>query len=92
MMLNNQCWIKIHVFHGQRSGISIVNKFDCSKIHHGYFIHRSGTLSALESPLKSVLFHIFCNNEPTISTCRQLSKISVDNCVQQREQTLGQLF
>ncbi len=59
MVLNNQCWIKIHAFHSRRSGISIVNKFDCSKIHHGYFIHRSGTLSALESPLKSVLFHIF---------------------------------
>ena len=59
MVLNKECWIKIHVFYRRRSGIRIVNKFDCSKIHHGYFIHRSGTLSALESPLKSVLFHIF---------------------------------
>ncbi|MGL4354572.1 MAG: hypothetical protein ACRCTP_11820 [Aeromonas popoffii] len=37
-------------------------------------------------------FTFFCNNTPTITTLRQLSKISVDNCVQQHEQTLGQLF
>lgn len=34
MMLNAECWIKIHVFPSQRSGIPIVNKFGCSKIHH----------------------------------------------------------
>lgn len=59
MVLNKECWIKIHVFYRRRSGIRIVNKFDCSKIHHGYFIHRSGTLSAPISPQKSVPFHIF---------------------------------
>lgn len=37
-------------------------------------------------------FTFFCNNTLTITTLRQLSKISVDNCVQQHEQTLGQLF
>ena len=35
MVLNAECWIKIHVFPGRRSGIQIVNKFGCSKIHHG---------------------------------------------------------
>ena len=92
IVLNEQCWIKIHVFPRRRSGIPIVNKFNCSKIHRGQFIHRSGTLSALPSQQKSVQFHIFCNNTLTITTLRQLSKISVDNCVQQHEQTLGQLF
>ncbi|ARW83706.1 hypothetical protein O23A_p2967 [Aeromonas salmonicida] len=59
IVLNEHSWIKIHVFPRRRSGIPIVNKFNCSKIHHGQFIHRSGTLSALPSQQKSVQFHIF---------------------------------
>ena len=37
-----------------------------------------------------VLSHLFLVRGP-FTTLRQLSKISVDNCVKQLEQTLGQL-
>ncbi len=35
IVLNECYWIKIHVFLRRGSGIPIVNKFNCSKIHHG---------------------------------------------------------
>ena len=66
MVLNKECWIKIHVFYRRRSGIRIVNKFDCSKIHHGYFIPQEWHTICPDIAAKIGAVSHFCNNRVTI--------------------------